>query len=666
MKATRLLLIGVILLIPLVIVEVNSVVSQVDDYVIYDLGTLGGDLSSANDINNNGQIVGGARDAFGDQHAFLWENGEIVDLGTLGGTASIAWGINDIGQVSGWSSDIDGAIRASLWENGVITDLGTLGGPNSSAYHINETSVIVGRSDTITGTQHAFKFENDIMTDLGTLGTDQLSEAWGINDSGIIVGYSLGDHSHAYRYENGVMIDLGTLGGTSSRAFGINNSGKIVGLASIDDENQHAFLWESGIMTDLGTLGGDYSTSTAYAINDTDQIVGRSYIPGVGDDRAVMWENGAIIDINTLLPPDSGWVLGMAMGINDQGDIVGSGQINGETHAFLLTTSSDYPTPTFTTTNTPTATNTPTPTSTPTSTSTSTATSTNTPTPTSTITNTPTHTPTITPSITPSVTPSKTPTRTPVRLYISLVRKDPSPTPTPTITRTATPTRTPTPTNTSTLIPTTTPTKTPTPTKTFTPTPTSIPSGVYILPNHTYYIDSIDSLWIVGEVWNNTLNYLTFVKISANLFNSYGQLIDTDYTYTWLDNLPPGEKTCFDILFSDNPPGWTYYEFEAPTYWTDGEPLPNITVYNVSGSYDPTYGWYEIIGQARNDQGVRVEYVSPVSTLYNSGGKVIGCDFSFVNSTHLDPGQISAFELLFSGRDYSDASSYRIQVDGNY
>lgn len=52
--------------------------------------------------------------------------------------------------------------------------------------------------------------------------------------------------------------------------------------------------------------------------------------------------------------------------------------------------------------------------------------------------------------------------------------------------------------------------------------------------------------------------------------------------------------------------------------------------------------------------------------MFNSTGKVIGCDFTYVNSTHLDPGQTSAFDLTFIGRDYADAATYRVQVDGDY
>ena len=67
---------------------------------------------------------------------------------------------------------------------------------------------------------------------------------------------------------------LGTLGGTLSNAYGINNSGQIVGDSVISNNNtSHAFLYSGGVMTDLGTLGGTFST--AVGINDNGQIVGR-------------------------------------------------------------------------------------------------------------------------------------------------------------------------------------------------------------------------------------------------------------------------------------------------------------------------------------------------------------------------------------------------------
>ena len=44
-----------------------------------------------------------------------------------------------------------------------------------------------------------------------------------------------------------------------------------------------------------------------------------------------------MVDGNDLIPADSGWALQDATGINDAGEIVGDGVIDGQDHAFLLT-----------------------------------------------------------------------------------------------------------------------------------------------------------------------------------------------------------------------------------------------------------------------------------------------------------------------------------------
>ena len=44
-----------------------------------------------------------------------------------------------------------------------------------------------------------------------------------------------------------------------------------------------------------------------------------------------------MLDLNNLIAPSSGWILNTANGINDAGQIVGNGTINGYTRGFLLT-----------------------------------------------------------------------------------------------------------------------------------------------------------------------------------------------------------------------------------------------------------------------------------------------------------------------------------------
>ena len=322
-------------------------------YTITDLGTLTDtsthscpSCSWARGINNAGQVVGHAIAPAGKSHAFLWENGVMQDLGALasncsGGCSSLASDINDSSQVVGYSSTaLSGAIfHGFLWENGVMTDIGVLhqGFNQSFASGINDLAQVVGNSIAATAYPHAVLWENGVITDLGTFGGQNRSWAVDINDSGQIVGTADTDPGAgrlAFLWNGGAGTNLGTLGGNNARALGINNRTQIVGVADTSGGDAHGFLWRDGVMRDLETLGG--LSSAANAVNDAGQVVGSSDTPD-GDSHAFLWEEGTMYDLNDTIPAGTGWVLESAEDINEVGEIVGWGTIQGATHGFLLT-----------------------------------------------------------------------------------------------------------------------------------------------------------------------------------------------------------------------------------------------------------------------------------------------------------------------------------------
>mgnify|MGYP001004540270 FL=1 len=298
-------------------------------YTITDLGTLGGD-SEALAVNNVGQVAGRYATGSGYTYrAFVWEDGVMQDLGTLGGDRSEAYGINDSGQVVGVSYISSGDFRAFLWQNGSMQDLGTLGGDDSIALDINNSGQVAGSASRSDGRLHAALWSGGI-TDLGALSLD--SQAYGLNGSGQVVGsaqvgtvspWSMYDHAFLW---NGSMQDLGTLGWAYSHAYAINDNGQVVGNLVNEGQNDwHAVLWD-GSMHDLGG-----TQSTAVDINNAGLIVGSS------GGHAVLWESGQMLDLNSQIPVDSGWLLQSARAINDKGQIVGRGSLNGQARAYLLT-----------------------------------------------------------------------------------------------------------------------------------------------------------------------------------------------------------------------------------------------------------------------------------------------------------------------------------------
>ena len=92
-------------------------------------------------------------------------------------------------------------------------------------------------------------------------------------------------------------------------------------------------------MQDLGTFGAEGDCdSTAFDINDVGHIVGKSEIdPSV--THAFLYKNNQMVDLNSVLGPtdQAAWELGEARAINDLGQIVGTGQFQGNPRAFLMT-----------------------------------------------------------------------------------------------------------------------------------------------------------------------------------------------------------------------------------------------------------------------------------------------------------------------------------------
>jgi len=345
---------------------------------ITDLGTLGGASSVAYGINASGSVVGRSATRAGYPHAFLWQGGTMTDLAPLSVLTSTATAINATGQVAGYAAITDSAEHAFTWHAGLTTDLGTLpAGHSSYAAAINTAGQVAGYGDvpfrgwtgySLGYAWHPFLASTGVITDIGLLYGSEGAQATGINDADTVVGTAsmIGGSGFVYHSafvsSGGTLANLGQpLGGTDSYAEALNGAGHVVGAANTTfrGDTYHAVLWRDNVAIDLGTLDG--ASSHAYGINAFDQIVGTA-TTARGDSHAFLYRDGAMTDLNSLLPTGSPWTLTEARGINDAGQIVGTGTINGQEHAFLLTLAplaSSTATATTTPTGTPTATSPP-------------------------------------------------------------------------------------------------------------------------------------------------------------------------------------------------------------------------------------------------------------------------------------------------------------------
>ncbi|HTB62802.1 MAG TPA: hypothetical protein VK737_04360 [Opitutales bacterium] len=265
------------------------------DGKMQDLGTLGGNESSAKTINASGQIIGTANSLpYGGWHAFLYTDGKMT---TLAGGIAIVIGLNDSGQIVGMRDDIGGGLRQIpfLLSAGKVQDLfdGFKGEKNAFCQinGINNSGMIVGIISTQDNPNLSFAFEDDWHAFL------YHPEGWmefldfypsGINAAGEVIG---SDTRVAYLYSGGKDHYLGALDADSSIAHAINAAGDVVGEYGRTDinkipENGSAFLYHNGQMQDLNDLVGKATLAQAKFLRliEADGINSKGQIVGVGMD----------------------------------------------------------------------------------------------------------------------------------------------------------------------------------------------------------------------------------------------------------------------------------------------------------------------------------------------------------------------------------------------
>jgi probable HAF family extracellular repeat protein len=339
-------------------------------YSISDLGSFGNypDFTVATKINDVGQVIvenfqydkyssDGTLLKPATQQVFLWSNGNLTNLRAFnrlsvvgqGGFGGFVSDINNKGQLVGGWTDFKGQAHPLLGNQNTVRDLGSFNGITNSntAVAINDLGQVVGRAIT-TNSQGQDQYlgwlwQNGIKTGLNSPNNPSLSLSE-INNLGQIVGASFSLSQSPINGFNAVVltpgqqvIELPALNESSENAaLDINNKSQIVGYS--DDE---AVLWSDGNVLGLGILGDNVNTySVATGINDQGEVVGYSSIseisPLTGQRHAFLW-SGQLKDINNLISPDSDWELEDALDINNKGQIVGRGILNGQYHAYLLT-----------------------------------------------------------------------------------------------------------------------------------------------------------------------------------------------------------------------------------------------------------------------------------------------------------------------------------------
>jgi probable HAF family extracellular repeat protein len=310
--------------------------ADVPSYTIQDLGLIDGAVPAVTGINASGAVAGSVNTMNGPRAVVYTDDNGFVYVSGLEAVFSNAVDINDAGVVAGYMQTENGFRAFRTTATGPEAIAPPADGTMTLGLAINEAGVVVG-SVSIAGSR-AFRAPGTTAELVPTITGGTVNLACGVNESGQVTGMSSNASGiqHAFRTEpDDSVTDLGSLAGANgtSTACAINDMGHVAGRTAVAGSTaMHAFVYTDH-MQDIDTLNSAASSGEAISGNT---VVG-TVATAAGSHAFIYTPEDGMVDLNTRIPSNSGWVLMTAKGINANGQIVGQGSFNGEMRAYRLT-----------------------------------------------------------------------------------------------------------------------------------------------------------------------------------------------------------------------------------------------------------------------------------------------------------------------------------------
>ncbi len=234
--------------------------------------------------------------------------------------------------------------EASSYDLTVLGTLRTDTTGTSEATGINNAGLVVGWAATDGSAGHVFRWTSSGgMTDEGALVVSLLSAATDVNSDGALCGFGLtqsnGFATAAHQAPGGALLDLPKPAGAGdSYGYSISDSGVVVGWTNLTSgcgypqcvsSPGHAMKWSEGSSAFLPNLGGYFSVASAIS-NDGSEICGYG-ANMLGQIRGFRLHGTSIDE----LPPLAGFSESDAIGVDNQGDVVGYSKSGSESRATL-------------------------------------------------------------------------------------------------------------------------------------------------------------------------------------------------------------------------------------------------------------------------------------------------------------------------------------------
>ncbi len=327
---------------------------------VEEIGNIDGSYANAfpaaRAINAKAHATGWATLPSGATHAYMYVgSGESIDINDAANiqTELDGYGITSNDTVGGGYFDGAGVQHLFTYSQAQgFKDLG-VGPPGAlvNPQELNDQQQFTGSLTLPGGVTHGFRFTpGSGYEDIGTLG-GQNSFGYGIDDSGTVLssaqtatspttGFEQFGHATIYNTELG-LVDLNRYVDPTSSLILVTtfrSAGNWISGTAVDGgiNSGYRLNLSTGMVDDIAVNNG--GNLFGFGINSYGEVVGDGTIDGPTQPSAayIFTDALGLRKLNDLIDPSSGWNLTNALAIDDEGDVVGTGYLNGRFAAYLL------------------------------------------------------------------------------------------------------------------------------------------------------------------------------------------------------------------------------------------------------------------------------------------------------------------------------------------
>jgi len=186
----------------------------------------------------------------------------------------------------------------------------------------------------------------------------------------------------------------------------------------------------------------------------------------------------------------------------------------------------------------------------------------------------------------------------------------------------------------------------------------SVNPGVYIQQNSTMRRTST-SVFVYGEVWNNTDKPIYDQSVSAHFYDNSGNFVAAAQGNTILSMTNVKDTAPFIVSLYNAPSSVAYYKLTGTYYTQSYGHYYNLKVLNqnVRDNYGP-----EVFGEIQNTSGATLVFTKAAATFYDSEGNIVFIDFVYTEPNELPAEQIVTY--IIGTHTIFPYSQIKVQAQG--